>query len=210
MTDIELRKLKRPELLEMLLDVVKENEVLNHKVTELEEQLEDKRIMLNEAGTIAEASFRMNGVLEAAQAAAQQYLDNIKMLKERQELVCKQKEAETNAKVEQLLSETKITCEAQHRATADKCAAMEQVVQERCNLMKSETKQQCDEMMTSTRRKCEEREKEAEKRCEALDRKAEQDVESRWEDLSRRLEEFYRAHEGLRELLTASGDIQRD
>ena len=80
MTDVELRKLKRADLLEILVEQGQENEALKARVEELEKKLEDREIRINNAGTIAEAAFEMNGVLEATQAAAQQYLDNIKLL----------------------------------------------------------------------------------------------------------------------------------
>ncbi|MBQ2327043.1 MAG: DNA repair protein, partial [Clostridia bacterium] len=70
----------RAELLEMLISQMKENERLQEQVEELAAQLEDRRIMLEEAGSIAEASLRLNGVFQAAEKAAQQYLDNIKRL----------------------------------------------------------------------------------------------------------------------------------
>ena len=188
MTDAELRKLKRTDLLEMLVEQGKENEALKAKVAELEAKLSDREIRIEEAGTLAQAAFEMNGVLEAAQAAANQYLDNIKMLNERQESICARKETETK----------------------DKCAAMEQATKERCELMKEETKNQCEQLKQQTEEECAKREQEAEERCIALDKKAEADVEARWEDLSARLEQFYNAHEGLRDLITASGAIQRD
>lgn len=94
MADKTLRKLKRTELLELLIEQGKENERLQKRVAELEKKLEEKEIILDQAGTIAEASFRLNGVLEAAEAAAQQYLDNLKRLAERQERLCVQKERE--------------------------------------------------------------------------------------------------------------------
>ncbi|MDO5344583.1 MAG: DNA repair protein [Lachnospiraceae bacterium] len=94
MADKTLRKLKRAELLELLIEQGKENERLREQVEELKKKLEDKEILLERAGTIAEASFQLNGVLEAAEAAAQQYLDNLRLLNERQEQICAQKERE--------------------------------------------------------------------------------------------------------------------
>jgi hypothetical protein len=37
----------------------------------------DNKIDIEESGSIAEAALKINGVFEAAQAAADQYLDNI-------------------------------------------------------------------------------------------------------------------------------------
>jgi glutathione S-transferase len=69
----------------MLLEEKKENDRLRERVTELEQKLADRRIELDEAGSIAEAALRLNRIFEAAQEAAQQYLDNVKDLHEHQE-----------------------------------------------------------------------------------------------------------------------------
>ena len=78
MTDKELRKLKRVELLEMLIEQSKENEELKRQLKEAEEKLESREIMLRQSGSIAEAALKLNGVFEAAQKAAEQYLENVK------------------------------------------------------------------------------------------------------------------------------------
>ena len=78
MTDKELRKLKRREVLEMLLEQTKENEALKNRIADLEAQLENREIILKESGSIAEAALKLNGVFEAAQKAADEYLENIR------------------------------------------------------------------------------------------------------------------------------------
>ena len=78
MTDKELRRLSRMELLEMLINQMRENQRLQQQIDELNVKLEDRRILVEEAGSIAEAAMRINGVFQAAEAAAQQYLDNIR------------------------------------------------------------------------------------------------------------------------------------
>ena len=85
MTDREMRKLSRRELLEMLLEQAKEIERLQKQVQELTEKLESRALTLAQAGSIAEASLRLNGVFEAAQQAADQYLANIRQQKEETE-----------------------------------------------------------------------------------------------------------------------------
>ena len=95
MTEKELRKLNRAELLEMLIAQSKEVEELRAQVSELKKKLDDREICLDQAGSIAEASVLLNGVFEAAQAAAQQYLENIQMLSGRQEQICAEMERKT-------------------------------------------------------------------------------------------------------------------
>lgn len=79
-TDKELRKLKRVELLEMLVEQSKEVERLKVELESTRAQLEERRILIEKAGSIAEAALQLNGVFAAAQAAADQYLSNIQQL----------------------------------------------------------------------------------------------------------------------------------
>lgn len=94
MTEKELKKLNRAELLELLLIQTKENEKLRERLKKREEKLADRRIKIEQAGNLAEAVLAVNKVMEAAQEAAQQYLDNIAAM-----------EAETKEKCEKLLAE---------------------------------------------------------------------------------------------------------
>ncbi len=112
MTDRELQKLGRRELLQLLLEQAKESERLRKQVGELEEQLrqteegyerlrdrldskdaqiheledtlhaerEKRETDLENVGSIAEAALRLNGVFDAAQRAADYYLQSIQTL----------------------------------------------------------------------------------------------------------------------------------
>lgn len=84
MTDKELRHMSRGELLEMLITQIEENEKLKQNVKEMQERLQSRQIAINKAGSIAEASLALNGIFEAAQAAAEQYLENIRRLNDEQ------------------------------------------------------------------------------------------------------------------------------
>ena len=74
----KLRKLKRKDLLEILL-------LQNKRISELEEELKttkeilsSREIIISEAGSIAEASIKLNKIFEVAQKTADDYLKNIK------------------------------------------------------------------------------------------------------------------------------------
>lgn len=82
MTDRELRRLSRSELLEMMISLTEENEKLKLRLEQVEAQLQDRRIMIDKAGSIAEAALRLNNVFEAAERAAQQYLENVRRMVE--------------------------------------------------------------------------------------------------------------------------------
>lgn len=85
MTDKELRRLSRSELLEMLIAQMEENEKLRSELSKARSELKDRRITLRRAGSIAEAALRLNNVFEAADEAARQYLENVRRMKEEED-----------------------------------------------------------------------------------------------------------------------------
>lgn len=126
MTEKDLHKLRRQEVLQLLLVQVREAEQLQVRLSEVSDQLKeeealtgrlktrldekdeqigrlkarldqkdeqirslklcldqnqsDRKILLEQSGSIAEASLRLSGIFEAAQKAADLYLDNIRLL----------------------------------------------------------------------------------------------------------------------------------
>lgn len=83
MTEQELRKLNRVELLELLLEESRENERLRAELAEAERRLADRSIAASKAGSIAQAALQLNGVFEAAQRAAEQYVENVRRAADR-------------------------------------------------------------------------------------------------------------------------------
>ena len=77
MTAKELKRLRRSDLLEMLLELTKENQALRKQLTEAEKKLEDRMIMIEQSGSLAEAALRLNRIFEDAQAACEQYEQNV-------------------------------------------------------------------------------------------------------------------------------------
>ena len=73
-----LRKLNKLQLLELLAQQERELQALRKELDEKTAALEDRRIQIERAGSIAEASLRLNEVFEAAQRAADQYLESLK------------------------------------------------------------------------------------------------------------------------------------
>lgn len=73
MTDKELRKLRRDDLLQILINQQKQIDTLNEQLEQSKQALANRDIAIQEAGTLAEAALKMNGVFEAAQNAAEEY-----------------------------------------------------------------------------------------------------------------------------------------
>ena len=80
MTDKQLKKLKRPALLEILVAQNKENDALREEIASLKQQLEDRNMQIERAGSIAEAALSINEVFAKAQEAAELYLENVKRM----------------------------------------------------------------------------------------------------------------------------------
>ena len=70
MPDRELRHLHRTELVEIIFALKQSEDQLKAENAALTAQLQDRRIHIQNAGSIAQAALELNKVFEAAQAAA--------------------------------------------------------------------------------------------------------------------------------------------
>lgn len=82
MTDKEVRRLSRSQLIEIIYQLQTREEELTDKNRHLEEELSSKRIRMEQAGNIAEAALALNDVFQSAQSAAAQYLSEIQIIRE--------------------------------------------------------------------------------------------------------------------------------
>ena len=130
MTDKELHRLRRDELLEILLGQQKEIDRLTAALAEAEEKLKDREIKIMNAGSIAEASLALTEVFAQAQRAADLYIDNIKRRAGVTEETAEEN-AEAGETVPEAETETAETETAEtETAEAAEAAAAEETVQE--------------------------------------------------------------------------------
>ena len=115
---------------------------LREELEQAKKSLEKREIALNEAGSIAVAALQINGVFEAAQAASQQYIENIRSLSDRQAAICAQRDIENRVEVERKLKEAE-----------EKCAAMEYASKRKCEAMEQEAKQKSEAYWTEVSRR---------------------------------------------------------
>lgn len=78
MNDKKLRKIKRSELLEILLEQAKKIEELEKELTKTKEALNSKKIVIEQTGNLAEASLKLSKIFETAQQVADEYVNNVK------------------------------------------------------------------------------------------------------------------------------------
>ena len=77
-TEKELRKLNRTELLEMLIAQSKRLSRVEEELSAAQKELERRKIAITTSGSLAEAALKLNGIFEAADQAAAQYLDSLR------------------------------------------------------------------------------------------------------------------------------------
>ena len=78
MADKTLQKMNRRELLELLVEQNRRIDALEAENESLRQKLEDRRLRLQNVGSIAEASLQLSGIFEAAQKAADLYLQQVR------------------------------------------------------------------------------------------------------------------------------------
>ena len=142
MTEKELRKLNRRELLELLLEVSRERESLQEQLDQAKEQLNDRTIALEESGSIAEAALRINHIFEDAEAAAQQYLESLK-----------DSESEALAKAEEIETKTKKYCARMIHSAEKKAAVIEREAREKADAILTAARSNAGERTEDTKRR---------------------------------------------------------
>lgn len=78
MTEKELKKLNRYQLLEIIIMQTEELQKVTKELEQAKALLEKQQIKAVRAGSIAQASLSLAGVFEAAQSAADIYLESVK------------------------------------------------------------------------------------------------------------------------------------
>lgn len=73
MTDKEFRRLSRADLIEIIYELQKSERNMQDEIAELKQKLEERRVAIEESGSLAEALAKLNGLFEAAQATADGY-----------------------------------------------------------------------------------------------------------------------------------------
>ncbi|MCF0121111.1 MAG: hypothetical protein HUJ65_05680 [Oscillospiraceae bacterium] len=82
MTEKELKRSSRGELIDMIYEYEKKIHELTAENEKLNASLNDKSIRIENAGSIAEAALKLNNIFENAQAAADDYLKSVMSIDE--------------------------------------------------------------------------------------------------------------------------------
>jgi cell division septum initiation protein DivIVA len=123
MTDKEFKRLSRAQLIDIIYQFQLQIDKLTEQNKELERKLADKRLRLRNAGNIADAALEINDCFRSAQNAAEQYLNEIKAVRE-----------ETEAERQRILAQAQAAAEAiiagAKKARGDFDSAIEAILEE--------------------------------------------------------------------------------
>jgi cell division septum initiation protein DivIVA len=101
----ELKKLSRRELMDIIYQMKKNEQQMQDEITSLQEALQEKRVRLSTAGSIAEAAASITNVFSAAQKTADLYLHEISCMKEDTQKECTKIIEEANKTVARIYSD---------------------------------------------------------------------------------------------------------
>ena len=121
MTERQLRRASRADLLKLLLEQRKEGEILRQQISQMEEQLQGRQIAIDQSGTLAEAALKLSGIFDAAETACQYYTENIRALSGRQEEICCAMEQETREKCDRMIEQAKQMAKVYWDEYTEKC-----------------------------------------------------------------------------------------
>ena len=107
MTDKEFKRLNRAQLIEIIYQLQLQTESLSEQNRELEKALADKRLRINNTGNLAEAALEINNCFQSAQNAAEQYLSEIKAMREETEAARQWIIAEAQAEASRIIANAK-------------------------------------------------------------------------------------------------------
>ncbi|MBQ3252195.1 MAG: hypothetical protein IJB02_03015 [Oscillospiraceae bacterium] len=106
----ELKRLSRRELVDIIYQLKKNEQEKQDQIAALENELQEKRIRISVAGSIAEAAKDITNIFSVAQTTADLYLHEIACMKEETEQKCAKMLEEARKKVEEILSDGKQQC----------------------------------------------------------------------------------------------------
>lgn len=103
----ELKRLSRRELVDIIYQLKKNEQEQQEKISALEEELQERRIRISVAGSIAEAAADITQIFSTAQTTADLYLHEIAAMKEETEKECAKMLEEARKQADMILAEAR-------------------------------------------------------------------------------------------------------
>ena len=179
----DAKNLRRSDLLELLIEQTEENQRLMNKITQLETKLSERVIVMEQAGSIADAALGLTDVFAQAQDSADRYLESIrrklteaedavrraqgeaKQIRRSAEEEAQELTRQTREKAEQIRRSAEEEAQELTRQTQEKAQALTKRTEAECALQKEKTQADCNELERQNRAECQKRLAEAEQKA---------------------------------------------
>ncbi len=123
----ELKRLSRRELVDIIYQLKKNEQEMQEEIESLKNELQDKRIRISTAGSIADAAMSVTNVFSTAQMTADIYLREIAYMKEETEKECEKKIEDAEKKVKEILADGEKKCDTLKAAYESEYAKWQQL-----------------------------------------------------------------------------------
>ena len=176
MTGKNLKKLGRKELIRMMYGMHNEQKRMQEDIALLRKSLDDRRIRIEKAGSIAAAAADINRLFEAAQATADQYLDSVQVMKAESD----EKIRHTVKRCENAVAQAEGKAEAIIRDAEEKRNAILKAAEQHGSSVIQDAKKRSSEIMQNVMRQRAAILQDARKQCDAMLREAEREIDRKW------------------------------
>lgn len=175
MTKNDAKKLRRGDLLELLIEQTEENQRLMNKISQLETKLSERVIVMEQAGSIADAALGLTEVFSQAQDSADRYLESIRQKQAEAEEALRQ--AREKAKqIEQMAREEGQTTV---RKAQEEGQATLQKAQEEAQELTRQTREIAEALTAQTQAECAQQREKARADCKVLECQTQAECEKR-------------------------------
>ncbi len=189
MTKNDAKKLRRGDLLELLIEQTEENQRLMNKISQLETKLSERVIVMEQAGSIADAALGLTEVFSQAQDSADRYLESIRRKQaEAEDALCQARE-----KAKQIEQKAQEEGQTTVRKAREEGQATLQKAQEEAQELTRQTREIAEALTAQTQAECARQREKARADCKVLECQTQVECEKRLAEAEQKAAEIVAA-----------------
>lgn len=189
MTKNDAKKLRRGDLLELLIEQTEENQRLMNKISQLETKLSERVIVMEQAGSIADAALGLTEVFSQAQDSADRYLESIRQKQaEAEDALCQARE-----KAKQIEQKAQEEGQTTVRKAREEGQAALQKAQEEAQELTRQTREIAEALTAQTQAECARQREKARADCKVLECQTQVECEKRLAEAEQKAAEIVAA-----------------
>lgn len=189
MTKNDAKKLRRGDLLELLIEQTEENQRLMNKISQMEAKLSERVIVMEQAGSIADAALGLTEVFSQAQDSADRYLESIRQKQAEAEDVLRQAQEKAGQIERKAQEEGQTTV----RKAQDEAQILSRKAREEAGELTRQTQEKAEALMAQTQAECARQMEKAQEDCKELERQTQADCEKRLAEAEKKAAEIIAA-----------------